>query len=86
MAAVDVEVVYLTNDGSVENQLTRVTHLPVHGAALAVSYHGFDAAATERVPALDGDDRLPEDLAAHGAQEGLRLLHKLGRPVGCRHG
>lgn len=85
VAAVDIEVVYLTDDSPVEHQLTRVAHLPVHWAAGTVLYHGLDAAATERVPALDGNDRLPEDLAAHGAQEGLRLLHKLGRPVGRRH-
>lgn len=85
VAAVDIEVVDLTDDGSVENQLARITLLPVRRAACPLLYHSLDAAATECVATLDGDDRFSEDLAAHGAQEGLRLLHKLGRLVGCRH-
>ena len=85
MTAVDFEVVYLPHDGSVEHKLARVTLLLVHGAAPAVLDHPHDAAAAERVTTLDGYHGLAEHSAAHGAQEGMRLLHELGGFAGRRH-
>ena len=60
MAAVDLEVLYLPHYRSVQHQLARVALLLVNGAARAVPDHGLDALSTERMAALDGDDRLGE--------------------------
>lgn len=85
VAAVDLEVVYLTDDGSVQDELVRVALLTVSGTAPPVPNHRLDAAATERVAALDGYDGLHEHSAAHRAEKGLWLLYKLGRLVGRGH-
>lgn len=78
MAAVDLEVLYLPHYRSVQHQLARVALLLVNGAARAVPDHGLDALSTERMAALDGDDRLREHSLAHRTEQRLRLFYKLG--------
>ena len=73
------EVVDLSDDGPVEDQLGRVALLPVQRARAALPNQLLDAAAAERVAALDRDDGLAEHALAGRADKGRRLLHKLGR-------
>ena len=85
MLTVDLEVVYLSQDGPVEHQLSGITLYSVCRTPPAPGDERFDATAAESVAAGDGDDWLGEHAAAHGAQQGRRLLQELGRLWRGRH-
>ena len=85
MPTVDLEVVYLSQYGPVEHQLSGITLYSVCRTPPAPGDERFDATAAESVAAGDGDDWMGEHAAAHGAQQGRRLLQELGRLWRGRH-